>query len=159
MYTLNLFSRLSDGSANPDFLAFQNSLPTTVANPTGLRLAPASAVPTTIGAGILTGSITQAPDGSGYLTDTSVYSGGGQNLVRFLEDWGSNGSTVNFYGSIGRLFQSTHFITPYKLPATNVYRNPTNRLFSFNSSLRSKPPPKSPDDTKVDRGTLFTWTP
>jgi hypothetical protein len=157
--TSDTLLQLADGSVNPDFVAFQSSLPTTVANPTGLRLAPASVNPTTIGAGILTGSITQATDGSGYLTDTSVYSGGGQNLVRFLEDWGTNGSTVNFYGSIGRLFQSTHFTTPYKLPATNTYRNPVNRLFSFNSSLRSKPPPKSPDDTKVDRGTLFTWTP
>jgi hypothetical protein len=117
----------------------------------------ATAGTTTIGAGILTGNITQAVDGSGHLSDTTVYSGGGSNLIRFVEDWTTSGSTANFYGSIGRLFQSTQLTHAFQQTYTGVYRNPATRLFSFNSTLRSKPPPQSPDDTKYDRGTLFFW--
>ena len=108
---------------------------------------------TTIGAGILTGNI--AADSSG----NYIYSGGGHNLVRFLEDW--EAASVNFYGSIGRLFESTQFTKQFYSPTSatypNVYRVPANRNFSFNQSLTTRPPTGAPSVTKFDRGTIFTW--
>jgi hypothetical protein len=118
---------------------------------------------TTIAAGLLTGDTTAQ---NGY----SVYSGGGDNLVRFLEDWNYNnstgaipdGATANFFGSFGRLFSSTVFTGQWQSPtgSTNmayVYNHPVQRLYSFNDTLKSKPPPCSPNITVYNRGNFFNW--
>jgi hypothetical protein len=115
----------------------------------------------TIAAGLLTGNTTD---------NGAVYSGGGENLVRFLEDWnfGGNGDTVNFWGSFGQLFQSTVFNgqwhSPYETDSSGnstnsafIYNYPGSRFYSFNSSLKSKPPPCSPNTTLYSRGMVFTW--
>jgi hypothetical protein len=110
---------------------------------------------TTVGAGILTGNITEDSSG-GY-----IYSGGGHNLVRFLENWGA--SSVDFYGSIGRLFESTHFVHPFIKPtnpdgsATGIYQVPAMRSYTFNESLKKKSPYGAPSATIYDRGTIFSW--
>ena len=117
-----------------------------------------SAGTTMIAAGILTGSV--AKDYTGAYTGTAdgyIKTGGGQNLVRFMEDWNTNNSTVNFFGAIGRLFQSTQFTAPYKATTTGVYIAPGARTFSFNSSMATKPPPRSPTDTQYSRGNIFKW--
>jgi len=122
-----------------------------------LRVAPAGST-TTIAAGLLTGNTTEQ---NGF----SVYSGGGDNLVRFLEDWdygGTDGATANFYGSFGRLFNSTVFTSQWYSPSGStdmayVYNHPAQRLYSFNTALKSKPPPCSPNITAYSRGTVFTW--
>jgi hypothetical protein len=111
----------------------------------------ATAGTTTIASGLLTGNITHDDN------DNYVYSGGGHNLIRFLEDWYSNSSTANFYGSFGRLFESTQFVGSFQQPSTGVYRNPYNRFFSFNAGLKKSPPRAAPNITKYDRGTVFSW--
>ncbi len=117
----------------------------------------------TIAAGLLTGNTIQ--EGG-----SSVYSGGGANLVRFLEDWNQNGNgdSINFYGSFGQLFQSTVFTGQWDNPFSSgdyagyaqsayVYNYPGYRVYSYNGTLKSKPPPCSPNTTAYSRGTVFTW--
>jgi hypothetical protein len=108
----------------------------------------------TIASGLLTGNTAQDSSGG------TIYSGGGENLVRFLEDWNINynGDTVNFYGSFGCLFQSAVFNSPFQpgWPSC-IYNNPGRRFYSFNSSLKGAPPPASPNITSYNRGTVFTW--
>jgi hypothetical protein len=103
---------------------------------------------TTIAAGILTGATSA--------TGTSA-SGGAQNLVRFLEDWYTPSAAVRFYGSIGRLFDSTHMIRPFKT-GTGVYVQPALRTFAFNNSLKTQTTPGAPQITGFSRGGFFTWS-
>lgn len=104
---------------------------------------------TTVAAGILTGNITE--NSTGY-----IYSGGGQNLVRFLENWDQG--TVEFKGAIGRLFESTHFIRPFIAPTDSpIYLVPGERRFTFNSALKDQRPPGAPDVRTFSRGTFFDW--
>ncbi len=105
---------------------------------------------TTIAAGILTGA-TSATAASA--------SGGAQNLVRFLEDWYTPSATVRFYGSIGRLFDSTQLIRPFQTgTGTTVYAQPLLRTFAFNNSLKTQTTPGAPQITGFSRGGFFTWT-
>jgi hypothetical protein len=104
---------------------------------------------TTINSGILTGNVPSS---------SSVASGGAQNLVRFLEDWtdtSGNKGTVTFNGSLGRLFSSKYFNSPYQQPGT-IYTVP-NRNFTFNTALKTKRPPGSPTITAFSRGSFFVW--
>lgn len=103
---------------------------------------------TTIAAGILTGATSA--------TSTSA-SGGAQNLVRFLEDWYTPSASVRFYGSIGRLFDSTHMTRPFKT-GTGVYIQPALRTFAFNNSLKTQTTPGAPQITGFSRGGFFTWS-
>lgn len=100
---------------------------------------------TTINAGILTGNVAATAE---------TTSGGGQNLVRFLEDW--TGKSVTFKGSLGRLFNSKHFTAPFVQPG-NVYKIPGLRTFSFNASLKTANVPGAPVSTYFSRGDFFTW--
>lgn len=107
-------------------------------------LSTAEGTTTEINAGLLTGNITST---------TSNSSGGAQNLVRYLEDW--TGKSVNFRGSLGRLFTSTQMTGPY-LGTSYVYRQP-NRVFDFDTSLPTHRPPGGPESTAFSRGSFFTW--
>jgi hypothetical protein len=117
-----------------------------------------------INAGILTGNVSA--------TDANA-SGGGQNLVRYLENWnvdiatGANGRTVRLDGSIGRLFDSRHYTAAFQQPAQynadtelneGTYRTPVLRTFAFNDTLKteSSRPPGSPIITYFDRGNFFS---
>lgn len=55
------------------------------------------ATSTTVNAALVSG---QVPSGGGF------YSGGGENFVRFLEDWQKNSNTFTYYGSMVELFNS-----------------------------------------------------
>jgi hypothetical protein len=108
----------------------------------------AADVPLTINAGLLTGNIA---------SDNAGSSGGAQNLVRYLEDW--TGRTVTFNGSLGRLFQSAHFVAPYAGSIAVSYYQPSNRNFEYDLNMRSFRPPGSPETTAFSRGSFFTWLP
>lgn len=97
-----------------------------------------------LNAGLLTGN---RESGSGYS------SGGAQNLVRYLEDW--TGKSVAVTGSLGRLFQSTHYTAPFGGTGT-VYLQP-NRVFDFDEDLPEHNPPGSPETTAFSRGSFFTY--
>lgn len=104
----------------------------------------------TVAAGILTGNITEDASGN------YVYSGGGHNLIRFLENWDQG--TINFYGSFGRLFESTHFTGQYIQPITSpVYLVPGARYFKFNKALKDQRPPGALDNPSFSRGSFFVW--
>jgi len=55
------------------------------------------ATSTTVNAALVTGEV---PSGGGQ------YSGGGENFVRFLEDWQKNSQNFTYYGSMVELFNS-----------------------------------------------------
>lgn len=101
----------------------------------------------TIQAGILTGNVSAS---------STVASGGVQSLVRYLEGWA--GRNVTFFGSLGRLFESNVFTSPWGQPGPNdVYGTPASRTFTFDSLLRDTPPAGSPTTTNFDRGTFFVF--
>lgn len=86
---------------------------------------------------------------------TTTYSGGAQNLVRYLEDW--SGLTVTYGGSFGRLFESKMFCRPFQQPGT-VYIQPTNRIFKFDSNLvENDGPPGSLKNSRTSRGRFYQW--
>jgi hypothetical protein len=99
---------------------------------------------TYLNAGLLTGNIPATP---------TTTSGGAQNLVRYLENW--SGRSVNFFGSIGRLFTSTIFNAPYG-GVGSVYNQP-NRSFTFDHNILLYAPPGTPNTTSFSRGSFFTW--
>lgn len=99
---------------------------------------------TALNAGLLTGNIPST---------ASKSSGGAQNLVRYLEDW--RGVNVNYFGSIGRLFTSTKFISPYG-GVGSIYYQP-NRSFGFDHNILLYAPPGTPNTTSFSRGSFFTW--
>jgi hypothetical protein len=108
-----------------------------------------------VAAGILTGGV----PASEYHT-----SGGAQNLVRYLEDWtrtpGTNDYKVQFYGSMGNLFDSRYLTAPYVAGVAgfcNVYYPPSTRTFTFNSSLKLRSPQGTPTITAFSRGNFFLW--
>jgi hypothetical protein len=114
----------------------------------------------TIAAGILTGDTKMDSSGN------AVYSGGGDNLVRFLEDWNYcyTPNIVNFYGSFGRLFGSQDFTGQWWSPSGDpsdphsyIYNYPSQRVYSFDSQLKESPPPCTPNTTAYSRGDVFTW--
>lgn len=78
---------------------------------------------TTVNAALLTGNV---PTG----TNGSIYSGGGENFVRFMEDWTSK--TFTYYGSMLNLFASSQGIGNWG--SGNVYLPPTQKWF-FDSKL------------------------
>ena len=99
----------------------------------------------TVNAGLLTGN---------RASNTSGSSGGAQNLVRYVENW--NGKTINYNGSVGRLFDSTTYVAPYAGAVGTVYMPPT-RNFTFDSNIPLHPPPGNPTTTAFGRGDFFTW--
>ncbi|MFT3831432.1 MAG: hypothetical protein QM691_17180 [Opitutaceae bacterium] len=93
------------------------------------------------------------------------FSGGAQNLVRFLEDWssetlaggGTKDHTVTFKGSFGRLFDSKMFCRPFQQPGT-VYIQPKTRRYDFDSGLRKNDgPPGSVKKLRTARGRFYQW--
>ena len=66
------------------------------------------------------------------------YSGGAENFLRFLEDWG--GKTFTYYGSMVQLYQSRQSIG--KWGSDNVYNPPTRQWF-FDTNFQFNAPPGS----------------
>ena len=96
-------------------------------------LAYRNATATTINAALLTGNV---PTGGGY------YSGGAENAIRLLENWG--GVTLTFNGSLAILFYSATATGPWGATA-DVY-NTATRAYNFdpNFLIQAKLPPNTP---------------
>jgi hypothetical protein len=82
------------------------------------------------------------------------YSGGVENFLRYLEDWGNATSTYN--GSIVVMFPSI-YATSYWITPGTYYQAPTRQWgFDFNFLQQSKLPPMTPQLKKTVR---VSWNP
>lgn len=86
-----------------------------------------NAVETTINTAIVSGNVESTVGGD--------YSGGLENLPRFLENWA--GTTLNFSGSMVCLFQSEKATGSWGKP--NVY-SPPDRMWSYGMDVNNMPP-------------------
>ena len=86
---------------------------------------------TTVNAALVGGVV---PSGSGN------YSGGGENFVRFLEDWKS--STFCYYGSMVQLYTSKTAIGPFSASG-NVYKAPVTSRWFYDTNFGTSSPPGS----------------
>ena len=117
---------------------------------------------TTINSAILTGNTSADSTLEGAAAATA--SGGGQNLLRYMEAWktettGLNAGiakTVTLRGSLGRLFDSRHFTSTFQQPG-NAYTVPGLRTFAFNAGLKTDDVPGQPLITYFSRGDFFNW--
>ncbi|SEM52901.1 PilX N-terminal [Syntrophus gentianae] len=91
----------------------------------GISSRPATA--TTVNTAVVTGNVATAG---------SNYSGGVENLIRFLENW--SGQTFTYGGSLACLWQSQQATT--KWPGTGSVYNAPTRNWSYNISLSNLPP-------------------
>jgi hypothetical protein len=73
----------------------------------------------------------------------NICSGGVQNFVRLLEDWG-NGKTLTYDGSIVVLFPSQYATSPFQ--SGGIYYSPPIRLWAFDQNFLNpgKLPPMTP---------------
>jgi hypothetical protein len=85
---------------------------------------------TTLNAALVTG---QVPSGGGF------YSGGGENFVRFLEDWQKNNNTFTYYGSMVELFNSLQGTGKWQ-SASNTYKAPGLHWY-YDTNFQSGAPP------------------
>jgi hypothetical protein len=107
----------------------------------------------TINAGIITGN---PPTAGGN------FSGGVNNLVRYLEHW--RGKKVTFNGSLARLFDSKRFSSAYINSAgnpggsgeTDVFTPPI-RVFAYDTNFRENDPSGVQPMRRVDRGIYYSW--
>ena len=90
------------------------------------------ATSTTVNAALVTGEV---PSGGG------KYSGGGENFVRFLEDWQKNSQTFTYYGSMVELFNSEQATGNWSASAS-VYKAPGNHWYYDTGYQDSSPPGK-----------------
>lgn len=87
------------------------------------------AVNTTVNTAVVAGIVPSA---------NNNYSGGAENFLRFLEDWG--GKTFTYYGSMVELYQSRQAIG--KWGSGNVYSPPARQWF-FDTNFQYNAPPGS----------------
>ena len=90
------------------------------------------ATSTTVNAALVTGEVAS---GGG------KYSGGGENFVRFLEDWQTNSQTFNYYGSMIELFNSEQATAAWSASAS-VAKLPSEHWYYDTGFLDSSPPGK-----------------
>jgi hypothetical protein len=82
-------------------------------------------------------------------TISGDYSGGVENFIRLLENWGG---TLTYNGSIAVLFYS-QYATNHWRPTGNYYNAPTrNWSFDLNFKLAAKLPPLTPSIKAMIRG-------
>ncbi|OPY91230.1 MAG: hypothetical protein A4E72_00215 [Syntrophus sp. PtaU1.Bin208] len=82
---------------------------------------------TTVNAAVVTGNVA---------TSGSNYSGGVENLIRFLENW--SGKTFTYGGSLACLWESQQATTRW--PGTGSVYNAPTRNWSYNINLNNLPP-------------------
>ncbi len=115
----------------------------------------------TVNSAILTGNTpSTGPDDPGPATN----SGGVQNIVRLMEDWWGPALNIKLKGSIGQLFKSKYFNSPFKSTGVatpdgdpSVYYIPDSRELEFDEDLAKRPPPWTPTTTEFHRGDIFLW--
>ena len=97
---------------------------------------PSASTNMTINAAFVTGAMPSTG------TDASSFSGGVQNLTRFLENW--TGKTLTLNTSIVNLFNSRIATNQFQMPG--VYYNPPTRNWGFDTTYYSpsKQPPGAP---------------
>ncbi|MBV8891700.1 MAG: hypothetical protein JO266_06985 [Acidobacteria bacterium] len=77
--------------------------------------------------------------------------GGVHNFIRFLEDWQTTGSTLNYEGSLVSLFYSTYNTGAFKCCTYSVYQPPTrNYVFDPDFTTPQGLPPGTPLFRDVD---------
>jgi hypothetical protein len=90
------------------------------------------ATSTTVNAALVTGNVP---------TSSIAYSGGGENFVRFLEDWNKNSTNFTYYGSMVELFASQQGIGKWN-GAGNVYKSPGLHWYYDTNFGAGSPPGK-----------------
>ncbi len=71
--------------------------------------------------------------------------GGVHNFLRFLEDWQTTGSTLNYGGSLVSLYYSTYSTGPFKCCQYSVYQPPIRHyIFDTDFTLPQGLPPGTP---------------
>lgn len=95
----------------------------------GLAISNRTATSATVNAALVTGHVPSA---------NGEYSGGGENFVRFLEDW----KTANFcyYGSMVQLFKSKTAVGPWT-GAGSVFKAPLNSRYFYDTNFGTSSPP------------------
>ncbi|MEY2584773.1 MAG: hypothetical protein QOD80_799 [Verrucomicrobiota bacterium] len=74
---------------------------------------------TTVNAALVSGNVP---------SDGTNYSGGGENFVRYLEDWNKNGNTFCYYGSMVQLYKSQQATSPWS-GSGNQYAAPALKWY------------------------------
>jgi hypothetical protein len=85
-----------------------------------------------------------------------IYSGGVENFLRLLEDWGGNANPLTYNGSIVVMFPS-QYATNYQVPPnpspSGYYTAPARDWgFDYNFTKQGGLPPLTPHSEAVIRG-------
>lgn len=87
---------------------------------------------TTINAAIVAGTT---------FSNGSRYSGGGENFVRFLEDWSKSGGVhLTYYGSMVQLYKSQQATGLWQAPGGNTYKSPFRHWY-YDPNFKETSPP------------------
>ena len=73
------------------------------------------------------------------LTTSTAYSGGGENFVRYLEDWAHTGFHFTYYGSMVQLYRCQQAIGTWS-GAGSIYKAPTLHWY-YDSLFTAGAPP------------------
>jgi hypothetical protein len=92
------------------------------------------AVSTTINAALIAGNV---PSSGGN------YSGGGENYIRFLEDWNNTSRIFCYWGSMVQLYQSVQASSPWS-GAGNIYKAPLSSRYYWDSNFGEAPTSAKP---------------
>jgi hypothetical protein len=69
------------------------------------------------------------------------YSGGGENFVRFLEDWAkAGGAHFTYYGSMVQLYRSQQATGAWQAPGGNTYKSPFRHWY-YDPNFKAGSPP------------------
>jgi hypothetical protein len=111
----------------------------------GMGLSGRNAVNTTVNAAFLTGIVESGRDSLG----NPHYSGGVENLPRFLENW--SGRTFTYNGSMVVMFPSRYATNYWQ--STGIYYNPPARRWAFDLNFldQNRLPPLAPSVRKLFR--------
>jgi hypothetical protein len=90
----------------------------------------------TVNAALVTGAVPSTG------TSASTFSGGVQNLTRFLEDWNGSGVTLTLNTSIINLFNSQIANKQFQMPG--AYYQPPQRQWGFDNTFFNRQPPGMP---------------
>jgi hypothetical protein len=84
---------------------------------------------TTVNAALVTGNVP---------SNGTTYSGGGENFIRFLENW--SGRSFTYYGSMVQMWQSEQATGPWSASST-VYIAPTTNKWFYDTNFGTQVPP------------------
>jgi hypothetical protein len=112
-----------------------------------------TAASTTVNAAMLEGIVQSNPTATGNLGMNGDYSGGVENFLRLLENWGS--ATLTYNGSIVVLFYSQYATNSWRQTG-HYYSAPTRHwAFDLNFNQSSKLPLMTPDCKAMVRGNWY----